>query len=49
VGADTGMQRTGDSGGFLCFSLKHSEMQNEDMSLVNSGTTFKVYFMPLLT
>lgn len=28
VGADTGMHRTGDIGGFICFSLTHSEIQN---------------------
>lgn len=49
VGADTGMQRTGDIGGFVCFSLTHSEMQNEDTPPVNSGTTFKVHFVSLLT
>ena len=49
VGADTGMQRTDDIGGFVCFSLTHSEMQHKNTPLVSSGTNFIVYFVPLLT
>ena len=49
VGADTGMQRTDDIGGFVCFSLTHSEMQHKDMPLVSSGTNFILYLVPTLT
>jgi hypothetical protein len=38
-----------DFGGFVCFSLTHSEMQRTDTPLVNSGTNFIVYFVPSLT
>ena len=49
VGADTGNQRTGAIGGFVYFSLTHSEMQHKDAPVVSSETTFKVYFVSPLT
>jgi hypothetical protein len=49
VGADTGIQRTGSLGVFVCFSLTHSEMQHKYTPVVSSGTICKVYFVPSLT